>query len=208
MRVLRCLTSAALLCGAGLATADGLNVDRISGYWSATQTHLQLNAAVLEPTLGSPATQVWGPVPLAASLAGDYYFSKSLADATVPRSGFRASSALLVRQPGVSLSELAWSSRAMASFAAPSRLALGYAGASPYDGSGQGVSALPYLGIGYSDYSLKSGWGFWADIGLVVQHPGSAVGLGRTLSGTQGIDDLVRELQLSPMLQLGVNYSF
>jgi hypothetical protein len=28
------------------------------------------------------------------------------------------------------------------------------------------------------------------------------------MSGTQNLDDLVRELRLSPMLQLGVNYSF
>ena len=209
MRVLRCLTSVGLLCAAGLAAADGLNVDKISGYWSATQTRLQINAAVLDTTLGMPAAHAWGnTAPLAASLAGDYYFSKSLADAGLPRSGFRASSALLIRQPGVSLSELAWSSRSMASYAAPSRLTLGYAGANPYEASGQGVSALPYVGIGYSDYSLKSGWGFWADIGLVVQNPGSAMGLGRTLSGAQGVDDLMRELQLSPMLQLGVNYSF
>ncbi len=210
MRVQRCLTFVGLWCAAGLATADGLNMNKIGGYWSATQTRLQINAVVLDTTLGTPAAHAWGsnPAPLAASLAGDYYFSKSLVDAALPRSGFRASSALLIRQPGVSLSELAWSSRSMASFAAPSRLTLGYAGANPYEVSAQGVSALPYLGIGYSDYSLKSGWGFWADIGLVVQNPGSAMGLGRTLSGAQGVDDLMRELQLSPMLQLGVNYSF
>ena len=210
MRIRQCLTSVGLLCAAGLAAADGLNVDKISGYWSATQTRLLINAAVLDTTLGMPAAHAWGsnPAPLAASLTGDYYFSKSLADAALPRSGLRASGALLIRQPGVSLSELAWSSRSMASFAAPSRLTLGYAGANPYEASGQGASALPYLGIGYSDFSLKSGWGFWADIGLVVQSPGSALGLGRTLSGAQGVDDLMRELQLSPMLQLGVNYSF
>jgi len=163
---------------------------------------------VLDTTLGTPATSApWaGPAPMAASLAGDYYFSKNLADAALPRSGFRASSALLIRQPGVSLSELAWSSRSMASYAAPNRLSL--ASANAYDVSGQSVTALPYLGIGYSDYSLKSGWGFWADIGLVMQSPGSALGLGRTLAGSQGFDELVRELQLSPMLQLGVNYAF
>lgn len=210
MRIQRCLTFVGLCCAAGLAGAEGLNVDKIGGYWSATQTRLQINAAVLDTTLGRPAAHAWGsnPAPLAASLGGDFYFSKSLADATLPRSGFRASSALLIRQPGVSLSELAWSSRSMATYAAPSRLTLGYAGANPYEASGQGASALPYLGIGYSDYSLKSGWGFWADVGLVMHNPGSAMGLGRTLPGTQGVDDLVRELQLSPMLQLGVNYSF
>jgi hypothetical protein len=67
---------------------------------------------------------------------------------------------------------------------------------------------MPYLGIGYSDYSLKSGWGFWADIGLVVQSPGGALGMGRVLSGALSVEDLARELRMSPMLQLGVNYSF
>jgi hypothetical protein len=143
---------------------------------------------------------------MAASLGGDYYVSKSLADAALPPSGLRASAALLIRQPGVSLSEVAWSSRAMTSFGAPGRLTAGYGG--PADGIGQGYSTLPYLGIGYSEYSLKSGWGFWADAGLVVQNPGSAIGLGRTLSGAQGVDELMRELRLAPLVQLGVNYSF
>ena len=207
MRTLRCLVPFGLLCAAGLAAADGgLNMDKIRGYWSSTQTRLQFNAAVLDTSLGSAPG--WGvPAPLAASLSGDYYFSKNLADAALPRSGFRASGALLIRQPGVSLSELAWSSRSMASHAAPTRLMLGGPAPGAYDLYGQGVSALPYLGVGYSNYSLKSGWGFWADIGLVVQNPGSA-GLGRTLGGAQGVDDLMRELQLSPMLQLGVNYAF
>jgi len=204
MRILRCLSPLGLLCAAGLASADGLNVNKIGGFWSATQTRLQINAVVLDSMLGT--ANAWAaPAPLAASLAGDYYFSKNLVDAGLPRSGFRASSALLIRQPGVSLSELAWSSRSMASYAAPSRPMLG---ASLYEPSGQNPSALPYIGIGYSDYSLKSGWGFWADVGLLVQSPGSAMGLGRTLSGAQGFDDLMRELQLSPMVQLGVNYSF
>ena len=67
---------------------------------------------------------------------------------------------------------------------------------------------MPYLGIGYSDYSLKTGWGFWADIGLVVQSPGNALGVGRVLSGTQGVEELMRELRMAPMVQFGVNYSF
>ncbi|MBN8507319.1 MAG: hypothetical protein J0L57_01765, partial [Burkholderiales bacterium] len=67
---------------------------------------------------------------------------------------------------------------------------------------------MPYLGLGYSGQLVQTGWGFWADVGLVVQSPGSALGLGRVVSGSQGVDDLIRELRLSPMLQLGVSYSF
>jgi hypothetical protein len=205
MRILRLSAAAALLCTAALAAADGgLKVDAVGGFWSVQQTRLQINAVLVDATPSLAGLQA----PLAGSLAGDFYFSKTLADASLPRSGFRASSVLLFRQPGVSLSDLAWSARSAASFAAPSRPLLGQSAALPYDSGGQNVSALPYLGIGYSDYSLKTGWGFWADIGLVVQSPGNALRMGGVLSGTQSVEDLVRELRMSPMLQLGVNYAF
>jgi hypothetical protein len=139
------------------------------------------------------------PVLLGASLGGDYYFYRDLAAGGRAPSGFRASGALLIRQHGVSLSDLGWQSRAVTSLAAPQWLV---------DPGQLGLSAMPYLGIGYSDYSLKTGWGFWADIGLVVQSPGGALGMGRVLSGSQSVEELVRELRMSPMLQLGVNYSF
>jgi hypothetical protein len=204
MRILRCLAVAALLGTAGLAAAEGgLKVDAVGGFWSVQQTRLQFNAVIVDAGPNLQGLQA----PMAGSLGGDFYFSKALADPGLPRSGFRASSVLLFRQPGVSLSDLAWSSRSAASFATPSRPLLGHS-AVLYDSSGQNVSALPYLGIGYSDYSLKSGWGFWADIGLVVQQPGNALRMGGVLSGTQSMEDVLRDLRMSPMLQLGVNYSF
>ena len=200
MRILRCLLIPPLLCTTGLAAADGgLKVERLGGYWSDTQTRLQVNAVVLDtpaPMSGWAAT-----APMALSVGSDYYFSKQLVDDLAPRSGFRASSALLIRQPGVSLSELTWSARSI------NRPAGGLAWG-PYDPAAQGLSAMPYLGLGYSEHSLKTGWGFWADIGLVVQSPGQALGVGRVLWGGQSAEELLRELRLSPMLQLGVNYSF
>jgi hypothetical protein len=204
MRILRLSAPLALLCAAGLAASEGgLRVDGAGGFWSDVQTKLRFSAVVLDdsPAVAGTAAGLaaQGNAPLGASLGGDYYFSKDLAAAGRPPSGFRASGALLIRQPGVSLSDLTWQSRATASLASPLRL--------PEPGN-QSPSAMPYLGVGYSDYSLKTGWGFWADIGLVVQSPGNALGMGRVLSGTQSVDDLVRELRLSPMLQLGVNYSF
>ena len=203
MRILRLSALLALLCAAGLAAADsGLKVGAPGGIWSDVQTKLRFSAAVMDtttPQAGYPAMAVAQEyVPLGASLGGDYYFSTDLA-AGQPPSGFRASGALLIRQPGVSLADLAWQSRATTSLGTPLRLS---------DPANQGISAMPYLGVGYSDYSLKTGWGFWADLGLVVQSPGNALGMTRVLSGSQSVDDLVRELRLSPMLQLGVNYSF
>jgi hypothetical protein len=209
MRILRFTAPLTLLCAAGLAAADGgLKVPAQVGFWSDVQSHLRFNSALVDavaPRSGYEATVGGAGLALAAaSLAGDYYFSKDLADAARPPSGFRASGALLIRQPGVSLSDLAWSSRATTSLALPLRQPYAMLG----DPGSQGLSAMPYLGIGYSDYSLKYGWGFWADVGLVVQSPGNALGMGRVLSGTQSVDELMRELRLSPMLQLGVNYSF
>jgi hypothetical protein len=207
MRILRSTIPWALLWAASLAIADGgLKVGVQGGFWSEVQTQLRVNAVVVEtapPLLGYATSTGWsGYAPAAVSVGGDYYFSKNLVDAAAPPSGFRASGALLIRQPGVSLSDLAWSSRAATS------LALRQPYASLAEPAGQGLSAMPYLGVGYSDYSLKTGWGFWADIGLVVQSPSNALGMTRVISGTQSLDDLVRELRLSPMLQLGVNYSF
>jgi hypothetical protein len=204
MRILRLSATLALLYAAGLAAADGgLKVNPTGGIWSDVQTKLRFSAAVVDtapPLVGSPTMAYAQPyLPLGASLGGDYYFSRELSDGGRPPSGFRASGALLIRQPGVSLSDLAWQSRAITSLASPQRVA---------DPGNQGISAMPYLGIGYSDYSLKTGWGFWADIGLVMQSPGNALGMGRVLSGSQSVDDLVHELRMSPLLQLGVNYSF
>jgi hypothetical protein len=198
MRILRLVYPLALLGAVGLAAADGgLKVNTASGFWSDVQTKWRFSAAVLD---APPAlTNAYDAVPLGASIGADYYFSRELAAPGQAPTGFRASGALLIRQPGVSLADLSLQSRASANLTAPPRLA---------DPASQGFSARPYLGVGYSDYSLKTGWGFWADIGLVVQSPGSAWGIGRTISGAQSVDDLVRELRLSPMLQLGVNYSF
>ena len=210
MRILRHALPWALWAAAGLAAADGgLKIAAPGGFWSDVQTRLRFNAVVVEPLPRlsgyAATTDQYGRTPLAASLTSDYYFgANDQAAATLPPSGFRASGSLLIRPPGVPLSDVAWSSRAGAGLGLPrwqTGPALG-------DGGGAQTSALPYLGVGYSDYSLKSGWGFWADIGVVAQPPGQALGMGRSLGGSQGVDELVRELRLSPMLQLGVNYSF
>lgn len=68
--------------------------------------------------------------------------------------------------------------------------------------------ALPYLGLGYTGLSVHSGWRFSADLGLVAQSPGNASRLGRALGGGQSLDDALRELRISPLLQVGVSYAF
>jgi len=67
---------------------------------------------------------------------------------------------------------------------------------------------LPYVGIGYSSLAARSGWSFSADLGLVSLAPGNAVRLGRVFGGSQNLDDVVRDMRLTPVLQLGASYSF
>lgn len=69
-------------------------------------------------------------------------------------------------------------------------------------------STLPYLGVGYTGLSARGSWSFSADLGVVALSPGQAGRIGRVFGGTQNLDDLLRELRLAPVVQLGVSYSF
>jgi monothiol glutaredoxin len=169
MRILNSIAAMALACAAGTAAADsGLRVDGAGGFWYGTQTRLSVHAVRADATpvrLGyQTSAGLSGIAPMAAAVSGDYYFSKDLADATSPRTGFRASSVLLIRQPGISLSDLAWSSRAAVSFGTSHGVALPSLFPGLVDSSADNASAMPYLGIGYSDVS-KPG-----------QRPGSGAG--------------------------------
>lgn len=139
-----------------------------------------------------------------ASLMGDYYFSRSAAAGGFA-SGFRATSGLIVG-PRTAL----WAARpntALGSaFSVDRRLfdaSAGLPGSDPWGDNG----TVPYVGVGYSGLSLRGGWSVSADLGLVAQSP-SGLKLGRMLGGTQGLDELLRDLRLSPVIQLGVSYSF
>ena len=147
------------------------------------------------------------------SVLGDYYFGNRVANRAAmgePRDalggGFRATSGLLVGQR---------------SGAFPMPTALGAANSArnfsvdlrsaqlPMAEQASGESnAVPYVGLGYTGASAKGGWGFSADVGVMALNPGSAVKLGRVVGGTQNLDDVLREMRVSPTLQLGVSYSF
>ena len=68
--------------------------------------------------------------------------------------------------------------------------------------------SLPYFGLGYTGLSPSGGWSFSTDLGLVSLRPGGAIKLGRVFTGAQNLDDTLRDMHWSPMLQLGVSYSF
>ena len=136
------------------------------------------------------------------SLMGDYYFSASLAGSR-SAGGFRATSGLLLGprtqswlgQPGLT----AGSAFSVGTQALGQAAALPAAGEPPSD-----TTTLPYLGLGYTGLSLRGGWSFNADLGLVARSPGNVVKFGRS----QSLDETVRELRLAPLLQFGVSYSF
>ena len=136
------------------------------------------------------------------SLMGDYYFIGSLAGSR-RAGGFRATSGLLVGprtqswlgQPGLS----AGSAFSVGTQAFGQTAALPAAGDTLSD-----TATLPYLGLGYTGLSLRGGWSFNADLGLVARSPGNVVKFGRS----QSLDDTVRELRLAPLLQFGMSYSF
>jgi hypothetical protein len=140
------------------------------------------------------------------SLMGDFYFFRSLAAGGVA-SGFRATSGLIVGPRSALWTARPGSIAPTGVFSVDRRLFETASGLPSADGTLDGAT-LPYLGIGYSGLSARGGWGFSADLGLVALAPGHAVKLGRVLGGTQGLDDLLRDLRLSPVIQLGVSYSF
>lgn len=71
---------------------------------------------------------------------------------------------------------------------------------------------MPYLGAGYSTrLNEVQGYGAWkfnADLGLISVNSGNIARLGRMLQGEQGIEDLLRELRLRPVIKFTVNYAF
>lgn len=75
-------------------------------------------------------------------------------------------------------------------------------------GPAAGASVQPYIGLGYSSLSARTGWGFAADIGLGGLRNGAPVrfGIGGRAGGS--VEQLLDELRLAPVLQLGVSYAF
>ena len=142
-----------------------------------------------------------GPAPSAAtmrlSLLGDYYPPLPwLAPGPTWQGGLRATGGLMPRRAGLTLPSAgragaAWHSRVD----------------ELHDDSAT-IDVWPYIGVGYTGLSQRSGWGFIADVGIVAQMPRQASGRHRLGAGTLGLDDAVREIRLSPMVQFGVRYAF
>lgn len=137
------------------------------------------------------------------SLLGDYYFSRGL-PGSGGLAGFRATSGLIFGAPTNRVLS------GVGQVTGPAQRLPGNglsAPATAVSGVDAAPSTIPYLGLGYTSGSDKAGWGFSADVGLVARSPG-AVKLGRMFGGNQPLEDMLREMRLSPLLNVGVSYSF
>ena len=180
--------------------ADGLEMPQFQG---RIRLGMSVSAGPLDPGVGADSSRL-----SAASVLGDYYFARS-APLAGEASGFRVTSGVFL---GSRLGS--WGGPALVVPGASAFIVEAYrfsllsspALQSP-DASDGG--AVPYLGIGYSGSSVKSGWGFSADLGLMALRPGAAIGFGRALgAGGPSLEETLRDIRLSPILQLGVSYSF
>ena len=153
--------------------------------------------------LGGPGNDFGGTARSALSSArlfGDYYFSRpSALDGRA--SGFRATSGLIA---GPRLG--AWVAGDASSALSIERRSFGLLLPPSLDAASV-ARAVPYFGVGYSDRPTKGRWGFSADVGVMALNPSSGLRYGRG-AGAQSVDDVLRDLRLAPVLQLGASYAF
>jgi hypothetical protein len=184
------LAQAPATAGEGLRYGEATATSRIWPQWQARHTVLAspvVTLSIFTPLAPSAATEGLRT----SLLVGDYFFN----------------------QPGLSWWPSSGVLRASSGLMITSRIGQGLRGpnaaaATPAPGYAHGTSALPYIGFGYSGLSVKGGWSVTADIGLVAEGASSFSRTSRALLGSQSLDGALRELRLTPLLQLGVRYAF
>lgn len=81
-----------------------------------------------------------------------------------------------------------------------------------HDGRLDDDRTSPYLGAGYSTRlaSLRadSAWRFNADLGLISINSNNIDRISRALQGDAGVENIIRELRLRPVVKVSVNYAF
>lgn len=141
------------------------------------------------------------------NLLGDVYLFGAREAPNAPVSGFRATSGLIIgsRSPWLGAGGAlpgSWLASDRRSFGSP---APSLTSAVDF---GLDSTTVPYIGVGYTNLWAKSGWSVSADLGIVSQNPANAARVGRVFGGSQSLDDVVRDMRLAPLVQLGVSYSF
>jgi hypothetical protein len=138
----------------------------------------------------------------AGVVLGDYYFSRARLGEGQVSSGFRATSGMLLGQRSLALSTPALAQGSTVGLTTLRQPRLAMPG---LEVAAEPWAAVPYVGVGWSGLSAKGGWGVSADFGFAGRSYGSG---GLRISGGQSLDDLLRELRLTPMVQVGVSYAF
>ena len=211
MNVLRwlALSAAAFAPLAAWAEGDGLSTDSDRVPWARFQGRVAYAATAPLTRAGNASIDGTGLHVSGLSLMGDVYFGTAPGSEKTAAGGFRATSGVIVGTRST-----LWGTPALMPGSGllnvdrrlfgPTANGLGYANDPNNDVGG----TVPYIGIGYSSYVARSGWSFSADLGLVSLSPGNVVRLGRVFGGGQGLDDVIRDMRLTPVVQLGASYSF
>lgn len=176
--------------------SEGLVAAAPETLWPQWQARISVQTAAVSPLSlsslfdGGSTQRVWQ----GGSVLGDYYF------ATPSYGSFRASGGLMTGlQSGAPL---------LSTNAGP-RLGLALQGsggtAAPLTDN---PGTVPYLGFGFSGAAWGQTLSVTADVGLVAERPGAAIGVGRAIFGNQGFEAALREMRLAPVLQLAVRYNF
>jgi hypothetical protein len=209
MRAGHCCAFAALAFGATAAVAGVAGAGLLASAdvaWPRWQGRLTLSGASSLRHADPMNVDAAGLKLSGASLVGDYYFARSLRGPG-SGSGFRATSGLVLGPRSFSL---LWAPPGVLSGRSLTveRRGIGLWGPGNRPDTAADPGTVPYVGVGYTGLAGKGGWGFSADLGVMALGPSSAVKLGRVFTGGQSLDDSLREMRLSPVLQLGVSHSF
>jgi hypothetical protein len=205
---LTCSALLLILVALPAAADDGLHAPTAAALWPQWQARITLHSVSTSPLGGSlmpGALQAHlgdGPASQrqlqSASLLGDYTF------ATPWFGSLRASGGVLLGSAGPTAMSGNWGAPGMGLALNSTSTAAAQANAAGQDAA----SPSTYLGVGFSGAAWRSSLAFSADLGLLAERPGAALSAGRALLGNQGAQNALRELRLSPLLQVGVRYRF
>jgi hypothetical protein len=185
-------TTACALSG-GVIANDGLAWRADAWLWPQVQARITLSTAALSPVSLVRGGEGAARGVLGGALWGDYVF------VTPGLGSLRASSALLLGNPGAPLASLTGARRLWIT-----AMDSGSSG----NGANETPLAAPYLGVGYNTPLAWRSLSLSADLGLVAERPGGIPGFGRALFGSGGLDTAWREMRVAPLVQLSVRYSF
>ena len=188
------------------ALGDEAAIDAVRAPWARWQGRVSLGTPALASNADAANRFSSSSRAGRVSAMGDYYFIRTPVGAR-GAGGFRATSGLAVGPRSQIFGGLTPS--ASGGVFNVDRRVFGQNSVvgGPFDAASE-TKTLSYIGIGYTGLSSRGGWSFSADLGLASMNPGSAIKLGRALGATSSADELAHDMRLSPLLQLGVSYSF